>query len=444
MIPGAPVSTSPLGPQEARRSAGWVYVPLRTAAILSVLVFLTRCALDLFVAHGLYQPQHGLIALLDLALSSWACAEIILVDRKRTPVPLRSLTIAAGVQLAVGVIRGLAVAAMIIPRTANDSLVRGLDLGSAAVFIPIDAALFIVVSKFFIDAFSHTERVRADQLERQITITRQAAADLAAAHRATEAAEARQRQTLRRKLKSSLMASAVAHEIHRPLSTILLRIRLALENGDAGRDTLTALAADARQVVRTIEKMKMLLRVVQSEHVRVDLAGVVQSSLVQFTWQLDQAGIAIQSSGLDSPCFIEGDDVQLQLAVSNVLRNSLESIVATGREVGRIAVALERRKDSATLVIGDDGPGWSGAERDATPLSTTKPLGSGIGLYIVRTVIRSHGGKIAFRHSPLGGAEVRVRFSTLADRDALHTAPAPAGRRRRRANRRTRPLPPRP
>jgi signal transduction histidine kinase len=415
----------------------WIYQPLQTAGVLSVIVFLTRVALDLFVAHDLYQPQHGLIALLDVALASWAFAEIILVDRKRTPVPLRSLTIAAGAQLAVGVIRGLAVAAVLIPRTANDLLVRGFDLGIAAVFIPMDAALFIVVSKFFIDAFSHTDRVRADQLERQITITRQAAADLAAAHLASEAAEARQRRTLRRKLKSSLMASAVAHEIHRPLSTILLRIRLALENGDAGRDTLTAVASDARQVVRTIEKMKTLLRVVQSEHVRVDLAAVVQSVLVQFTWQLDQAGIAIESSGLDGPCFIEGDDVQLQLALSNVLRNSLESIVASGRGAGRIAVALERRKDSATLVMGDDGPGWSGVERDAAPLSTTKPQGSGIGLYIVRTVVRSHGGKIALGRSPLGGAEVRVRFATLADRSegAATTVGAPQRPHRRHGSR---------
>ena len=414
MTPGSQPQP-PAGPAEAgedsARSAAWVSVPLQTAAILSVLVFLIRCALDLFVAHGLYQPQHGLIAVLDVTLASWAFAEIVLIDRQQTPVPLRSLSIAAGVQLAVGVVQGLAVVSTPAPRTAGDVTVGGVTLGLAATFILMHAALFVVISKLFINAFSHTERVRADQLVCQIAITRRAAADLEAAHRAREVAEERQRRTLRRKLEGSLRASAVAHEIHLPLSTILLRTRMALENGDAGRDTLAALAADARQVVRTIEKMKVLLRVVQSEHVRVDLAEVVQSAIVQFAWQLQKAGIALTSLGLDRPCFIDGDDVQLQLAVSNLLRNAIESIAATGRGRGRIEVSLRRKKETATLFVGDDGPGWSGAERDAAPLSTTKPEGSGIGLYVVRTVIKSHGGRIAFRRSPLGGAEVRVRFA---------------------------------
>lgn len=403
--------------RDSKLSAAWISVPLRTAAILSVLVFLIRCALDLFVAHGLYQPQHGLIALLDLTLAAWAFAEIVLIDRTRTPVPLRGLVIATGVQLGVGLIRGLAVTTGLVPHATGDMLVGGATLGVAAAFILMNAALFLVVSKLFIDAFSHTERVRADQLERQVAITRRGAAELEAAHRARETAEARQRRTLRRKLEGSLTASAVAHEIHLPLSTILLRTRMALENGDADRDTLAAIAADAQRVVRTIEKMKVLLRVVQSEHVPIDLAAVVQSALVQFTWQLEEAGIAIESAGLDRPCLIAGDDVQLQIAVSNLLRNALESIAATGRGSGRIAVSLRRGKATATLVIGDDGPGWSGAERDSAPLSTTKPAGSGIGLYIVRTVIKSHHGKIAFRRSPLGGAEVRVRFARLVGND---------------------------
>ena len=170
------------------------------------------------------------------------------------------------------------------------------------------------------------------------------------------------------------------------------------------------MAEDAREVVRTIEKMKVLLRIVQSDHVPVDLAEVVQSAVVQFKWQSGRAGVSIDTSGLDESCVVEGDDVQIQLAVSNLLRNAMEAIAADGRETGRIAVTLARGKRSATVVVGDDGPGWSGEERDATPLSTTKPQGTGIGLYIVRTVVRNHGGKVSLRRSPLGGAEVRLRL----------------------------------
>ena len=81
-----------------------------------------------------------------------------------------------------------------------------------------------------------------------------------------------------------------------------------------------------------------------------------------------------------------------------------------------IAVSLRRRKRSAVLTIGDSGPGWSGAERDGPLLATTKPSGSGLGLYVVRTVVRNHRAKIAFRDSALGGAELRLWFPREATR----------------------------
>lgn len=47
------------------------------------------------------------------------------------------------------------------------------------------------------------------------------------------------------------------------------------------------------------------------------------------------------------------------------------------------------------------------------PLATTKPGGSGVGLFVVRTVVVNHGGSEAFCTSPLGGAEVRCRLPRL-------------------------------
>ena len=62
------------------------------------------------------------------------------------------------------------------------------------------------------------------------------------------------------------------------------------------------------------------------------------------------------------------------------------------------------------MIIGDSGPGWSGAELAKTPLSTTKKGGTGIGLYVVRTAMENHRGELAFGKSSLGGAEVKMIF----------------------------------
>jgi signal transduction histidine kinase len=236
---------------------------------------------------------------------------------------------------------------------------------------------------------------------------------VAAAHHREQASAARQRRMLKLKLESSLMASAVAHEIKLPLSTILLRTRLALDSGEAGSDTLAAVATDAQEVVRTIEKMNVLLRSVQTEHVRVDLTEVVRTCLIESRERLAQQGVTIMDRGLDRPCLIDGDDGQLRIAIANILRNAAEALDAMkgGSQASLIEVTLRRGRRGVVLAIGDSGPGWSGAERDGGVLSTTKPTGSGLGLYVVRIVVtRNHRGKIALRRSRLGGAEVRLWF----------------------------------
>ena len=399
---------------------------LRWVGLLSVLLFLIRNAFELFVAHGMYESQHRLIAALDGILAVWALVDVVRIRRTSASLPLGSLTAALAAQVAVGGIR--AVLTLTTPAAAApfDRLDRPFAFGLATVFMPIHTIVFLVIGKLLIDVFSHSERLRANQLEAQVVLTKRAKAELraqqekvAAAHRREQASAARQRRMLKLKLESSLMASAVAHEIKLPLSTILLRTQLAPASGESSSETLAAVARDANQVVRTIEKMNILLRSVQTEHTRIDLTEVVRTCLVESQVQLDRQGVTVMGSGLDRPCFINGDEAQLRIAVVNVLRNAAEAIDAAGggAVTPTITVSLRRGKRSAVLAIGDSGPGWSGAERERAPLSTTKPTGSGLGLYVVRTVVcRNHRGKIAFRRSPLGGAELRLWLPREATR----------------------------
>ena len=397
-----------------------VSMALQWIGLLSLLLFLIRSVFELLIAHGMYESQYRLIGLFDGILAVWAFAEVIRIGPSSASIPLRPLAAVLGTQVAVGATRSLLAISGSATETAFDRLGRPLEFGLSAFFVLLHVIIFLLIGKLLIAAFSHAEQVRADQLEAQVELTKRAEADLraqqeevVAAHRREQANAARQRRMLKLKLESSLMASAVAHEIKLPLSTILLRTRLALDSGAAGSDTLAAVANDAEEVVRTIEKMNVLLRSVETEHVRVDLTEVVRTCLIESQERLAERGITLTESGLDRPCFIDGDYGQLRIAIANLLRNAAEALDAVegGSPQATIDITLRRRRRSAVLAIGDTGPGWSGAERDGTILSTTKPTGSGLGLYVVRTVVsRNHHGKIAFRRSPLGGAEVRLWF----------------------------------
>ena len=220
------------------------------------------------------------------------------------------------------------------------------------------------------------------------------------------------------KLKSSLQAAAVAHEINLPLGTLLLNSKLLLDQQEAPLPTnlnehLQAIASNADEVVTTIEKMRSLLRNVQTHHRRLNLANVARSALLYAGPSLKAAGITVQREGLEASLAVLGDAAQIQIAVVNLLRNALEALETAGPAAANpatIAVRLQSEGDTVVLSVADNGPGFQAPQTALTPLETSKANGSALGLFVVQTTMENHRGSLAIGRSSLGGAEVRLIF----------------------------------
>ena len=177
------------------------------------------------------------------------------------------------------------------------------------------------------------------------------------------------------KLKSSLQAAAVAHEINLPLSTLLLNSKLLLHQQEAPLPTnlnehLQAIASNADEVVTTIEKMRTLLRNVQTHQRRLNLAYVARSALLYAGPSLKAAGITVQREGLETSLAVLGDAAQIQIAVVNLLRNALEALETAGpfRSHPRHhcgAAAKRRRRGGAQR--GRQRPGVPGTANSIKP-----------------------------------------------------------------------------
>ena len=265
-----------------------------------------------------------------------------------------------------------------------------------------------------------------------ITQRKQVEADLAAAQERERTGLQRQRELLEEKLKTSLTAAAVAHEIKQPLSSIHLNCRLALQQ--LGKqppgfipleldERLRHLASDSDQVVATVERMRMLLRNVETHHGPVDLNASVQTALISLRPRLRQHQVKLSCFGLDRPCVLEGDSDQLQFAVANLLRNAIEAMDAKPPNQRKLFVKLDRMADQVAIVVADSGPGFSDAYSPDTSwelLQSTKASGMGIGLFIVQTAATNHYGHLRIgRSSELGGAEVRIELPTPAQQRHL-------------------------
>ena len=114
-------------------------------------------------------------------------------------------------------------------------------------------------------------------------------------------------------------------------------------------------------------------------------------------------------AGTSAP--IDGDEVLLRQAFSNLLRNAVEA--CAGASLAPVVV-IESEVDSAhrtlRIAVNDNGPGIDPAARERVfrPFFTSKRNGTGLGLALVQKIIVFHNGRITAGASPLGGASLQI------------------------------------
>ncbi len=256
-----------------------------------------------------------------------------------------------------------------------------------------------------------------------ITAQMEAEAALAAAREQERRHEQAHRRDLEQKLKASLSAAAAAHEIKQPLSRILLETQLTIERlqgrspkAGALGGYLETVLAESQHVVDMVSRMKALLRNVESHQGPVEVADVVAGAILHARRYLASHGVTLHEAGLDGRPRIHGDGVQVQAAVSNLIRNAVEAVAEGDSPRREVAVAVEADAGGVEIVVSDSGPGMPADVIANLPLVTSKPDGTGLGLYLVRTCMENHRGTMTIGRSPLGGAEVRLSFPTLEGR----------------------------
>jgi signal transduction histidine kinase len=127
-----------------------------------------------------------------------------------------------------------------------------------------------------------------------------------------------------------------------------------------------------------------------------DLNEAVGEVIVMVRSAIAKNGIAVRTHLKDCPVPVQGDRVQLQQVVVNLILNAVEAMSSIDAGARELLISTEQDHTGVIVAVGDSGPGidTGNLERVFEPFYTTKTSGVGMGLSICRSIIEGHGGRL--------------------------------------------------
>ena len=209
----------------------------------------------------------------------------------------------------------------------------------------------------------------------------------------------------------------VSHDLRSPISTIDLACHLLLTSPEiaelaAEKKQIEMIRRNAQHAARLINDL-LDVSVIQSGRLSFELEGcevrsIVDEAVTAHVPLADEKGIEIRHSIDVTEEKIQCDRQRLQQVLSNIVGNA----VKFSSQGGVVELSAERRGDEVLLCVADDGPGispemsehifdlyWKGAAEGS---------GTGLGLFIAKGIVESHGGRIWVDSTPGQGSAFYV------------------------------------
>ncbi|HEY6229466.1 MAG TPA: HAMP domain-containing sensor histidine kinase [Verrucomicrobiae bacterium] len=212
----------------------------------------------------------------------------------------------------------------------------------------------------------------------------------------------------------------VAHDLRTPLT----RLRGVAEGGLKTSDPIArdALVDSIEESDRVLTILRTLLDVSEAEagvmkldRVKSDIGQLLEEACELYEFVAEEKKITIEKH-FDSNCAADVDPIRMRQAFANLLDNALKYTDAGGRVIARCA----KIADKVRVEIQDTGMGISPEEinriwdRLFRGDRSRSQKGLGLGLSLVRAIVRGHGGDVSVKSSPAAGSTFTVELPTLA------------------------------
>jgi len=200
------------------------------------------------------------------------------------------------------------------------------------------------------------------------------------------------------------LTASLAHEITQPIGSARNNARAALnfldeQRPDLGevREALGSVVGDADRAGNIIDRIRDHIKKAPPRKHRFDLNEAINEVIALAQSAIAKNGVSVQTHLTEGLAPVEGDRVQLQQVIRNLILNAVEAMSAADEGARELLVSTEQSRTNGVVVaVRDSGPGIDPKhiERVFEAFYTTKSSGVGMGLSICRSIIAAHGGRL--------------------------------------------------
>jgi signal transduction histidine kinase len=200
------------------------------------------------------------------------------------------------------------------------------------------------------------------------------------------------------------LTASITHEVNQPLAATRNNLIAALNFSDRTPPDLMevkeALACAVKEIDRTstvVGSIRALVRKAPTRIDSVDVNEAVRGVIALIYGEVLKNRVSMQTQLADGLPLIQGDGVQLQQVVLNLILNAVQAMGAVTDGTREVLITTSQTEpNEVCLGVQDTGPGLSpeSLPRLFEPFYTTKPEGMGMGLSICRSIIEAHGGRL--------------------------------------------------
>ena len=214
----------------------------------------------------------------------------------------------------------------------------------------------------------------------------------------------------------TLLAAGVAHEIGNPLNSLHIHLQLMQRSvqkldGKAKAELEQSIDIARSEVNRLDSIVTQFLRAIRPSRPQLrpeNLNTIVEETVRFFMPEIQHRDIVVEQELRSDLPLLQLDRDQMKQAFYNVIKNSLEAM----QRHGTLRIHTDLDDTHVLIRFVDTGSGMSAGNlsRVFEPYFTTKPSGTGLGLLIVRRVVREHGGELSIESSQGKGLTLTIRL----------------------------------